>query len=188
MVALIKSYKGCALTERRNRARSCKDQTRKIPLATNRFRVPPGVNHAPETSNTASSTDGLEAKATVRSAPNGEHPADPGDRAIKLYLREIGQLKRFTPAEELDLVARVRKGDRKARASLIKAKLRLVVEISREYENIGLSLLDLISEGNLGLLQAVERFDSARDRNFSTCSARWIRQSIKRALSGRKKA
>jgi RNA polymerase primary sigma factor len=104
------------------------------------------------------------------------------DRTIKLYLREIGQLKLLTPREELALVTRTKRGDRQARELLIKSNLRLVVEISREYEDFGLSLLDLISEGNLGLLKAIERFDPAEGGRFSSYSSRWIKQSIERAL------
>src|SRR5271170_3435210 len=83
------------------------------------------------------------------------------DTAIKLYLREIGQVKLLTPQEEIALAARIKKGDKKAREHMIKANLRLVVKIARDYEGIGLPLLDLISEGNIGLMKAVERFDPA---------------------------
>jgi RNA polymerase primary sigma factor len=103
---------------------------------------------------------------------------------MTLYLREIGVLEVLTAAEELELLAHVRQGSRKARKRLIKANLRRVAEISREYENIGLSLLDLVSEGNLGLLKAIERFDPAAGKPFATCSTWWIRRSIKRALAG----
>ncbi len=82
-----------------------------------------------------------------------------GDTAIKLYLREIGQVKLLTPQEEIVLAARIKQGDKKAREQMIKANLRLVVKIARDYEGIGLPLLDLISEGNIGLMKAVERFD-----------------------------
>ena len=84
-----------------------------------------------------------------------------GDTAIKLYLREIGQVKLLTPQEEIELAARIKRGDKKAREQMIKANLRLVVKIARDYEGIGLPLLDLISEGNIGLMKAVERFDPA---------------------------
>src|ERR1700690_4096025 len=84
------------------------------------------------------------------------------DTAIKLYLREIGQVKLLTPQEEIELAARIKKGDKKARYQMIKANLRLVVKIARDYEGIGLPLLDLISEGNIGLMKAVERFDPSK--------------------------
>ena len=77
-----------------------------------------------------------------------------GDSAIRLYLREIGLVKLLTPQEEIDLAARIKKGDKKAREHMIKANLRLVVKIARDYEGIGLPLLDLISEGNIGLMKA----------------------------------
>jgi RNA polymerase sigma factor (sigma-70 family) len=116
-----------------------------------------------------------------------EHSAHNGDTAIKLYLCDIGQVKLLTPEEELELIGRTRRGDRKARERLIKGNLRRVVEISREYENISLPLLDIISEGNIGLLKAVERFEPAKGDNFSTFSAWWIKQSIKRALANQSK-
>jgi DNA-directed RNA polymerase sigma subunit (sigma70/sigma32) len=108
---------------------------------------------------------------------------DPAAGAIQLYLREVGQVKLLTPQQETELVARTRQGDRKARETLIKGHLRRVVEISSEYENIGLSLLDLISEGNLGLMKAVDRFDPAKGAAFSAFSTWWIKQAIKRALA-----
>jgi DNA-directed RNA polymerase sigma subunit (sigma70/sigma32) len=106
-----------------------------------------------------------------------------GEAAVRLYLREVGQVKPLTSQQETELVDRTRNGDRKARERLIKGSLRRVTEISAEYENIGLSLLELISEGNLGLLKAVERFDPSKDGSFSAFSTWWIKQSIKRALS-----
>jgi RNA polymerase primary sigma factor len=110
-----------------------------------------------------------------------------GDTAIKLYLREIGQVKLLTPQEEIVLAARIKKGDKKAREQMIKANLRLVVKIARDYEGIGLPLLDLISEGNIGLMKAVERFDPAKGGKLSTYGSWWIKQSIKRALANQSK-
>ena len=110
-----------------------------------------------------------------------------GDTAIKLYLREIGQVKLLTPQEEIELAARIKKGDKKAREQMIKANLRLVVKIARDYEGIGLPLLDLISEGNIGLMKAVERFDPAKGGKLSTYGSWWIKQSIKRALANQSK-
>jgi len=110
-----------------------------------------------------------------------------GDTAIKLYLREIGQVKLLTPLEEIELAARIKKGDKKAREQMIKANLRLVVKIARDYEGIGLPLLDLISEGNIGLMKAVERFDPAKGGKLSTYGSWWIKQSIKRALANQSK-
>jgi RNA polymerase primary sigma factor len=110
-----------------------------------------------------------------------------GDTAIKLYLREIGQVKLLTPKEEVELAARIKKGDKKAREHMIKANLRLVVKIARDYEGIGLPLLDLISEGNIGLMKAVERFDPSKGGKLSTYGSWWIKQSIKRALANQSK-
>jgi RNA polymerase primary sigma factor len=110
-----------------------------------------------------------------------------GDTAIKLYLREIGQVKLLTTDEEIELAARIKKGDKKARELMIKANLRLVVKIARDYEGIGLPLLDLISEGNIGLMKAVERFDPAKGGKLSTYGSWWIKQSIKRALANQSK-
>lgn len=110
-----------------------------------------------------------------------------GDTAIKLYLREIGQVKLLTVPEETDLAARIKKGDRKAREHMIKANLRLVVKIARDYEGLGLPLLDLISEGNIGLMKAVERFDPSKGGKLSTYGSWWIKQSIKRALANQSK-
>jgi len=110
-----------------------------------------------------------------------------GDTAIKLYLREIGQVKLLTPQEEIALAARIKKGDKKARELMIKANLRLVVKIARDYDGIGLPLLDLISEGNIGLMKAVERFDPSKGGKLSTYGSWWIKQSIKRALANQSK-
>jgi len=134
--------------------------------------------------------------ARGRGATDLEEPASPkardrsaydGDTAIKLYLREIGQVKLLTPQEEIELAARIKKGDRRAREQMIKANLRLVVKIARDYEGIGLPLLDLISEGNIGLMKAVERFDPAKGGKLSTYGSWWIKQSIKRALANQSK-
>jgi RNA polymerase primary sigma factor len=110
-----------------------------------------------------------------------------GDTAIKLYLREIGQVKLLTPQEEIELAARIKKKDKKAREQMIKANLRLVVKIAHDYEGFGLPLLDLINEGNIGLMKAVERFDPAKGGKLSTYAAWWIKQSIKRALANQSK-
>ena len=125
--------------------------------------------------------------AGVAAPRERERTSYDGDTAIKLYLREIGQVKLLTPQEEIDLAARIKKGDKKAREQMIKANLRLVVKIARDYEGIGLPLLDLISEGNIGLMKAVERFDPAKGGKLSTYGSWWIKQSIKRALANQSK-
>src|SRR6266436_9980605 len=113
--------------------------------------------------------------------------ADDSETSIKIYLREIRQTPLLTPQEEIELAARIKKGDQKARAWMIKANLRLVVKIARDYSNLGLPLLDLISEGNIGLMKAIERFDPAKGGKLSTYGAWWIKQSIKRALANQSK-
>jgi RNA polymerase primary sigma factor len=110
-----------------------------------------------------------------------------GDTAIKLYLREIGQVALLTPLQEIELAAKIKKGDKKARELMIKANLRLVVKIAHDYEGFGLPLLDLINEGNIGLMKAVERFDPAKGGKLSTYGSWWIKQSIKRALANQSK-
>lgn len=109
------------------------------------------------------------------------------DTAFKLYLREIGEVKLLSPEEEIELAARIKKGDKRAREQMIKANLRLVVKIAHDYEGFGLPLLDLVSEGNIGLMKAVERFDPTKGGKLSTYGAWWIKQSIKRALANQSK-
>ena len=109
------------------------------------------------------------------------------ESSYHLYLQEIGQTKLLTREEETALARRVQKGDEKAREHMIKANLRLVVKIARDYENFGLPLLDLINEGNIGLMRAVEKFDPDKGAKLSTYAAWWIKQSIRRALSDQSK-
>ncbi len=106
-----------------------------------------------------------------------------GTDALQLYLQEMAETPLLTPREEIALAKRIKKGDRKARTRMIKANLRLVVKIARDYENLGLPLLDLINEGNLGLMKAVDRFNPRKGAKLSTYAAWWIKQSIRRALS-----
>src|ERR1700716_2633990 len=113
--------------------------------------------------------------------------ADDAETSIKIYLREIMQTPLLTAQQEIELAARIKKGDQKARVWMIKANLRLVVKIAHDYSNLGLPLLDLISEGNLGLMKAVERFDPAKGGKLSTYGAWWIKQAIKRALANQAK-
>jgi RNA polymerase primary sigma factor len=110
-----------------------------------------------------------------------------GDTAYQLYLKEIGQTALLTIAEENALAARIKRGDKAARERMIKANLRLVVKIARDYEGYGVPLLDLISEGNIGLMKGVERFDPTKGAKLSTYSAWWIKQAIKRALANQGK-
>jgi RNA polymerase sigma factor (sigma-70 family) len=128
-----------------------------------------------------------ELEERVREPRSRERSYYDGETTFKLYLREIGQVELLTPQEEVKLAARIKKGDKKARDLMIKANLRLVVKIARDYEGIGLPLLDLISEGNIGLIKAVERFDPAKGGKLSTYGSWWIKQSIKRALANQSK-
>ena len=106
---------------------------------------------------------------------------------LQLYLREIGQVKLLTPPEEIALARRVQRGDKKAREHMITANLRLVVKIARGYEGLGLPLLDLINEGNIGLMKGVQRFKLGKGAKFSTYASLWIKQAIRRALSNTSK-
>src|ERR1700681_4033213 len=103
------------------------------------------------------------------------------DTGIKIYLREIGQIPLLTPQQEIELAARIKKGDREARALMIKANLRLVVKIAYDYANLGLPLLDLVSEGNIGLMKAVEGFNRERGGKLRT----YVSGGLKSRSNGR---
>jgi len=118
------------------------------------------------------------AKARGRSKADMKSAMD----ATQLYLNEIGIAPLLSKEEEVKLARRVQKGEEKARKCMIESNLRLVVKIARRYVNRGLSLLDLIEEGNLGLIRAVEKFDPERGFRFSTYATWWIRQSIERGV------
>ena len=106
---------------------------------------------------------------------------------LQLYLQEIAKTPLLTIAEEVTLARRIRRGDQAARDLMIKANLRLVVKIAYDYKDFGLPLLDLISEGNIGLIKAVVRFDPRKGGKLSTYAAWWIKQSMKRALANQSK-
>ena len=115
-------------------------------------------------------------------------PAETPERNnLQLYLQEIGKTPLLTIEEEVTLANRIMKGDKAARDHMISANLRLVVKIAMDYKDFGLPLLDLISEGNIGLIKAVERFDPTKGGKLSTYAAWWIKQSIKRALANQSK-
>ena len=103
--------------------------------------------------------------------------------SIRMYLCEIGKVKLLTAKEEIDLARRIRRGDQTAKQRLAEANLRLVVSIAKKYIGRGLSFLDLIQEGNIGLFRAVEKFDPNRGFKFSTYATWWIRQAITRAIA-----
>jgi RNA polymerase primary sigma factor len=113
--------------------------------------------------------------------------AYPRGDTLQLYLREIGQVKLLTPKEEITLARRIKRGDKKAREQMITANLRLVVKIARDYEGLGLPLLDLINEGNIGLMKGVQRFDPGRGAKLSSYASWWIKQAVRRALSNQSK-
>src|SRR5471030_465239 len=114
--------------------------------------------------------------------------AAPADRSnLQIYLQEIGKTALLTIEEEISLAKRIRRGDKAARDHMIKANLRLVVKIAMDYKDFGLPLLDLISEGNIGLVKAVERFDPRKGGKLSTYAPWWIKQSIKPALANQSK-
>ena len=103
--------------------------------------------------------------------------------SLDKYLHEIGKVELLSAEKEVELAKRIKKGDREALETLIKANLRFVVSVSKQYQNQGLSLPDLINEGNLGLIKAAERFDETRGFKFISYAVWWIRQSILQALA-----
>lgn len=116
------------------------------------------------------------------SSNKGLEPSDSQMDATRLYLNEIGISKLLTAEEEVYFARLAQKGEQAARQRMIESNLRLVVKIARRYMNRGLALLDLIEEGNLGLIRAVEKFDPERGFRFSTYATWWIRQTIERAI------
>lgn len=105
------------------------------------------------------------------------------DDPVKVYLKEIGRVPLLTPEEEIDLAVRIKNGDEAAKKRLSEANLRLVVSIAKRYLGRGMQFLDLIQEGNLGLIKAVEKFDYTKGFKFSTYATWWIRQAITRAIA-----
>ena len=105
------------------------------------------------------------------------------DDSVRLYLREIGKIPLLTPEEEADLAQRIVKGDKKAKDKMVESNMRLVVSIAKRYGGRGLDFLDLIQEGNTGLLRAVEKFDPEKGFKFSTYATWWVRQAITRAIA-----
>jgi RNA polymerase primary sigma factor len=149
--------------------------------------TPAGATQPDPTLNTPPVKPPTRSGGTESPSTPGRRDSYDGDTAYRLYLREIGEVALLTVQEEIDLAARIKAGDRKARDHMIKANLRLVVKIAHDYENYGLPLLDLINEGNIGLMKAVERFDPSKGGKLSTYAAWWIKQAIKRALANQGK-
>ncbi len=109
------------------------------------------------------------------------------DSILALYMREAGEVALLTPQEEVALANRIQRGDAAAREHMIRANLRFVIKIAREYEHLGMPLLDLINEGNIGLMKAVEKFDPNKGAKLTTYSSLWIKQQIRRALASQGK-
>jgi RNA polymerase primary sigma factor len=111
----------------------------------------------------------------------------PEQSSLDIYMKQISGIPLLTVQDEIDLAEKIENGDEEARNTMITANLRLVVKIAQEYSNLGLSVLDLINEGNMGLMKAVERFDPTKGGKLSTYGSWWIKQSIKRALANQSK-
>ena len=117
------------------------------------------------------------------SLTTGQYLDDVSDDSVRLYLREIGKIPLLSAEEEMDLARRIVEGDKKAKDKMAEANMRLVVSIAKRYSGRGLDFLDLIQEGNTGLLRAVEKFDPDKGFKFSTYATWWIRQAITRAIA-----
>ena len=133
-----------------------------------------------------SSSDNVSLK-TVTNDDLSSSDSSISNDSIKLYLREIGRGHLLTSEEEIDLAIRISQGDAKAKETLLRANLRLVVSIAKRYTGRGMTFLDLIQEGNLGLMKAVDKFDYTRGFKFSTYATWWIRQAITRAIADQSK-
>jgi len=128
--------------------------------------------------------EGIKKMKMKKVAPKKEvELSEIANDSIRMYLCEIGKVKLLTAKEEIDLAKRIRRGDQTAKQKLAEANLRLVVSIAKKYIGRGLSFLDLIQEGNIGLFRAVEKFDPDRGFKFSTYATWWIRQAITRAIA-----
>ncbi len=114
---------------------------------------------------------------------NGQYLDDVSDDSVRLYLREIGKIPLLNAEEELALAQKVKEGDKRSKDKMAEANMRLVVSIAKRYSGRGLDFLDLIQEGNTGLLRAVEKFDPDKGFKFSTYATWWIRQAITRAIA-----
>ena len=127
--------------------------------------------------------EGIDASAEMEALEHYDEGEAKLDDPIRLYLREIGKIPLLTPEQEMDLAKRMSEGDEDARRQMSEANLRLVVSIAKRYVGRGMHLLDLIQEGNLGLMKAVEKFDYTKGYKFSTYATWWIRQAITRAIA-----
>lgn len=168
------------------------------PVAEKTRQLPDKTDYAPATLQVVPEPEPAEtAEAVENEAELDEEKKDqlPGSKVgvvskndtMKVYMQDIGQISLVTKEQEVDLAAKIHGNDNmahdEARATLIKANLRLVVKIAHDFKGLGLPLLDLISEGNIGLMRAVEKFDPAKGAKFSSYAAWWIKQSMRRALA-----
>ncbi len=145
-------------------------------VAADSSRPPPGLAAVP------GGGDGAQ-PATAAKKPEIDLTIEPSLDSLRLYLRSIGRVDLLTAGEEVSLARRIERGDMVAKQQMIEANLRLVVSIAKGYLGRGLSFLDLIQEGSLGLIRAVEKFDYRRGYKFSTYATWWIRQAVTRAIA-----
>lgn len=131
-------------------------------------------------------SEAIEVSGVTRAQTGRDRNFD-DNTALTLYLSEVGRVALLTPEQEVKLAARIKRGDAAAREHMIRANLRLVVKIARDYDGLGLPLLDLINEGNIGLMKAVERFDPAKGAKLSSYGSWWIKQSMRRAIANQGK-
>ena len=149
------------------------------------FIVDKGINVENE-KDSIENTDGTPSKTSIKSETATPQQIDTKadlDDSIKMYLREIGKIKLLTPDEEVDLAKKVEKGCPIAKERLINANLRLVVSVAKKYTGQGIPFMDLIQEGNNGLIRAAEKFDYRKGFKFSTYATWWIRQGVTRSLA-----
>ncbi len=130
----------------------------------------------------------VDSETDTRVASGKESSQEQSETIITLYMREIGRVKLLTPQEEIELAARIKQGDAEARNQMIKANLRLVVKMAKNYEGMGVPLLDLVSEGNIGLMRAIERFDPAKGGKLSTYACWWIKRAMIQTFANQSKA
>jgi RNA polymerase primary sigma factor len=136
----------------------------------------------PEAGAEAQSADG-PADSEQQQTPALDLSVEPSLDSLRLYLRSIGKVELLSASEEVNLAKRIERGDMRAKEQMVKANLRLVVSIAKGYLGRGLTFLDLIQEGSLGLIRAVEKFDYRRGYKFSTYATWWIRQAVTRAIA-----
>ncbi len=176
---------------------SAKKNRKETPTAENK-QLPEKIDYSPATlqlapePETPENQEGAEGDGELDDEkkellPGGKVGVVSKNDTMKVYMQDIGQISLVTKEQEVDLAAKIHGSDNmahdEARATLIKANLRLVVKIAHDFKGLGLPLLDLISEGNIGLMRAVEKFDPAKGAKFSSYAAWWIKQSMRRALA-----